>query len=115
MAAVGDCGHPPAGGRPSSVQMRLRLLGLADIPLLPPARPFECLRLAEVIDRHHEGDRFVKSWSSFDALVEGELIAVRADGSEVRAPEAGYIVFPDVSAVPGHEWFYRAQRSERPL
>jgi hypothetical protein len=32
-----------------------------------------------------------------------------------RAQEAGYIVFPDVSALPGHEWFYLAQRSQRPL
>ena len=48
-------------------------------------------------------------------MTEGELIAVRADGSEVRAPQAGYIVFPDVSALPGHEWFYLAQSSQRPL
>ena len=87
----------------------------ADLPLKPPARPFECLRLAEVIDRHAEGDRFVKGWTSFDPLAEGELIALRADGAEVRAPQAGYIVFPDVTAMPGHEWFYRAHTSERAL
>jgi predicted deacylase len=98
-----------------AIRQTLALLGLVDIPLTPPARPFECLQLAEVIDRHHDGDRFVKTWSSFDPLAEGELIAVRADGTEVRAPQAGYIVFPDVSALPGHEWFYRAQKSERPL
>jgi hypothetical protein len=57
----------------------------------------------------------VKTWTSFDPLAAGELIAMRADGSEVRAPEAGYIVFPDVSALPGHEWFYLAQRSARGL
>jgi hypothetical protein len=33
----------------------------------------------------------------------------------VRAPEAGCIVFPDVGALPGHEWFYLAQASTRPL
>jgi len=57
----------------------------------------------------------VKTWTSFDPVAEGELIAMRADGTEVRAPQPGYIVFPDVSALPGHEWFYLAQRSERPL
>ena len=93
----------------------LALLGLVDTPLAPPKRPFECLRLAEVIDRHAEGDRFVKTWTSFDPLAEGELIAVRADGSELRAPRAGYIVFPDVGAQPGHEWFYLAGKSDRPL
>ena len=68
-----------------------------------------------MIDRHAEADRFVKTWTSFDALAEGELIALRADGSEVRAPQPGYIVFPDHGALPGHEWFYLAQASSRPL
>jgi predicted deacylase len=114
-----ECGQheDPEGPEVAHVAIRqtLALLGLADIPLAPPARPFECLVLAEVIDRHAEGDRFVKGWTSFDPLAEGELIAVRADGSELRAPEAGYIVFPDVAALPGHEWFYLAQTSRRPL
>jgi predicted deacylase len=99
----------------TAIRQALALLGLADIPLAPPARPFECLRLAEVIDRHAEGDRFAKPWTSFDPLAANELIALRADGTELRAPEAGYIVFPDVSAQPGHEWFYLAQASKRPL
>ena len=98
-----------------AIRQTLALLGLADIPLAPPARPFECLRLDEVVDRHAEGDRFVKAWTSFDALAEGELIAMRADGEELRAPQAGRIVFPDVSALPGHEWFYLARVSERAL
>jgi uncharacterized protein len=98
-----------------AIRQTLALLGLADIPLAPPARPFECLALAEVVDRHAEADRFVKPWTSFDPLAEGELIAVRADGSELRAPRPGWIVFPDVSALPGHEWFYLAQASARPL
>ena len=75
----------------------------------------EYLRLAEVVSRHAEGDRFVKSRTSFNPLLAGELIALRADGSELGAPQAGYIVFPDASALPGHEWFYLAQASERPV
>ncbi len=98
-----------------AIRQTLALLGLADLALAPPARAFECLRLAEVVDRHAEADRLVKPWTSFDALAKGELIAVRADGSELRAPRAGYIVFPDVQALPGHEWFYLAHASDRPL
>ena len=98
-----------------AIRQTLALLGHTDTPLAPPARPFECLTLAEVVDRHAEGDRFAKPWTSFDPLAEGELIAVRADGSELRAPQAGYIVFPDVKAQPGHEWFYLAQASTRPI
>ncbi len=114
-----ECGQheDPEGEEVAYVAIRqtLALLGLADLPLAPPARPFECLRLAEVIDRHAEGDRFVKTWTSFDPLAEGELVAVRADGTELRAPKAGYIVFPDVGALPGHEWFYLADSSQRPI
>jgi uncharacterized protein len=88
---------------------------LAPLALAPPAAPFECLTLAEVIDRHAEADRFVREWRSFDPIEAGQPIAVRADGTELRAAEAGYIVFPDVSAKPGHEWFYRARRSMRPV
>jgi predicted deacylase len=114
-----ECGQldDPAGADVAehAIRQTLALLGLAELPLAAPQGPFECLQLAEVIDRHAEADRFVKAWTSFDPLAEGELVAVRADGSELRAPQAGYIVFPDVSALPGHEWFYLAQRSERPL
>ena len=114
-----ECGQhdDPAGPDVAhhAIRQTLALLGIADLPLAPPARPFECLALAQVVDRHAEGDRFAKGWTSFDPLAPGELIAVRADGSEVRAPEAGRIVFPDVSALPGHEWFYLAQASRRPL
>jgi len=114
-----ECGahDDPAGPDVAhhAIRQTLALLGIADLPLAPPARPFECLALAAVVDRHAEGDRFAKAWTTFDPLAAGELIAVRADGSDVRAPEAGYIVFPDVSALPGHEWFYLAQASRRPL
>ena len=125
MRAVGgwgitlECGQHNDPEAPAvayhAIRQTLALLGLAELPLAPPAGPFECLALAEVIDRHAEGDRFAKAWTSFDTLAAGELIAVRADGSELRAPQAGYIVFPDVSALPGHEWFYLAQASTRPI
>ena len=112
-----ECGQHEDPAAPDvayhAIRQTLALLGLAAIPLAPPTRPFECLALAEVVDRHAAGDTFIKPWTSFDPLAEGELIAVRADGTELRAPQAGHIVFPDVSALPGHEWFYWAKTSER--
>lgn len=114
-----ECGQheDPAGPDVArhAIRQTLALLGLADLPLQAPEQPAECLTLAEVTDRHAEADHFVKPWVSFTPLAAGELIALRADGSEVRAPYAGYIVFPDVNAQPGHEWFYMAQPSTRPL
>ena len=114
-----ECGQHEDPAAPDvawhAIRQTLALLELAELPLAPPARPFECLTLEQVIDRHAEGDRFVRTWTSFDALAAGELIAVRASGEEVRAPGPGYIVFPDIGARPGHEWFYIAQPSQRAL
>ncbi len=114
-----ECGQHDAPAGPEvayrAIRQTLALLGLVDEAPAPPAGPFECLTLEQVVDRHAEGDRFIKTWTSFDALAEGELIALRADGSELRAPRAGYIVFPDHGALPGHEWFYLAEASARPL
>ncbi|MFY7974195.1 MAG: succinylglutamate desuccinylase [Rubrivivax sp.] len=114
-----ECGQhdDPAGPEVAyrAIRQTLALLGLVDAPLEPPPPRFDCLTLARVVDRHAEGDRFVRAWTSFDALAAGELIAVRADGSELRAEAPGHIVFPDSSALPGHEWFYLAERSRRPL
>jgi uncharacterized protein len=114
-----ECGQHDDPAAPDvayrAIHQTLALLGLVERPVSPPAPSFECLALAEVVDRHDAGDSFVKSWTSFDALAADELIATRADGSALRAPRAGYIVFPDSSALPGHEWFYLAQPSTRPL
>ncbi len=113
-----ECGQheDPAGPQVArhAIRQALALLGLAELPLAPPEKP-ECLTLADLVDRHDAGDNFVKTWTSFTPLTEGELIAVRADGTELRAPWPGYIVFPDVNALPGHEWFYLARASQRPL
>jgi uncharacterized protein len=98
-----------------AIRQAVALLGLADLPDFRPAPPserFERLRLATVIDREHEGDRFVHAWTSFDAVRAGQTIAERADGTPVRAEGRGHIVFPDPSAKPGHEWFYFAEPSE---
>ena len=112
-----ECGQHDDPAAPDvayrAIRQTLALLGLADVPLAPPAQPVECLTLAEVVDRHHADDRFARTWSSFDPVAADELIASRADGSELRAPGAGYIVFPDVLALAGHEWFYLAQASPR--
>ncbi len=112
-----ECGQHEDPAAPGvayqAIRQTLALLGMAEHALAQPAAPVECLTLARVIDRHAEGDRFVKTWTSFDALAEGDLIAHRADGTEVRAPRAGYIVFPDHAALPGHEWFYLGLQSTR--
>jgi hypothetical protein len=71
--------------------------------------------LAEVIDRLHADDEFARDWVSYDSLRAGDVIATRADGTQVKAREDGCIVFPNRAAPPGNEWFYFARRSQRVL
>jgi uncharacterized protein len=108
-----DPAAPEVGYR--AIRQAMALLGLARVPLQPPAAAFECLRLTEVIDRQHEADRFVRAWRSFDAVHAGEHVGERHDGTPVIAQAEGYVVFPDSHARPGHEWFYFAAASDRPL
>jgi uncharacterized protein len=98
-----------------AIRQTIALLGLADIELAPPAAEFERLRLTEVVDRLHEGDRFARPWRSFDAVHAGQTIGERHDGTPVVARLEGHLVFPDPNALPGHEWFYLAEPSRRPL
>ena len=108
-----DPAAPEVGYR--AIRLAIALLGLAELALAPPAAEFERLRLTEVVDRRHEADRFIREWRSFDAVHAGEHVGERHDGTPVIAHANGHIVFPDVNALPGHEWFYFAEPSERPL
>ncbi|UST54553.1 succinylglutamate desuccinylase/aspartoacylase family protein [Comamonadaceae bacterium OTU4NAUVB1] len=103
-----------------AIHAALRLLGLIEAPaaavaVAPPPPPPTLLRLVGVTDRHHEGDRFVREWATFDAVAAGETVAVRADGTVLRAPRDGVIVFPNAKAIVGTEWFYFAVASDRDL
>ena len=66
-----------------------------------------------MVPRLHAGDAFVREWTSFDPVDAGQPIARRHDGTEVRAPHAGYVVFPNAAAEVGNEWFYLAQAEPR--
>lgn len=108
-----DPNAPAVGHR--AIRQTIALLGLADIAVEPPPASHEVLRLVEVTDRLHPEDRFVREWVSFDPVWKDEPIGVRHDGTLVRSPGDGRIVFPNVKAEPGFEWFYFAQRSPRSL
>ena len=88
-------------------------LSLIDAPEPEPAAHLEGLRLCDVVPRLHADDAFVQPWTSFDAVTEGQPIARRHDGAVVRAPYAGYVVFPNTAAEVGNEWFYLARAEPR--
>ena len=107
-----ECGQHDAESSPEVAYRAIRNvldhLGITAGPAPQRAEQFEALRLTEVVDKAHEGDAFSRQWASFDALRKGDVIGRRNDGTVLTAPEDGWIVFPDVGAKPGHEWFYVA-------
>ncbi len=105
-----DPAGPEVGYR--AVVSLLAELGMIDAPR-PAPRPLEGLRLTEVIDREHAEDAFERDWKSFDPVRAGEVIARRASGEVLTAPQDGWIVFPAKAAMVGAEWFYLAERTER--
>jgi len=115
-----ECGQHQDPAAPEvayrAILAALRLLGMLapDPGAAPPARP-QLLRLVSVTDRLHADDRFAREWATFDAVARDQLVGWRADGRELRAERAGFLVFPNAEALPGTEWFYFAQASERDL
>jgi len=91
----------------------LRHLGVIVGAAPEPVTQMEALRIYDVIDKLHDDDSFVRAWRSFDELKQGELIGIRADGSEVRADQDGRIIFPDMGAKAGEEWFYLTMANPR--
>ncbi len=76
-----------------AIVQTLALLGLTGDTPAPPAPAFQLLDLVDVVDRQHAGDRFVRDWSSFDAVRAGDPIGIREDGTVVAATEDGHMVF----------------------
>jgi predicted deacylase len=79
---------------------------------MPSSKP-EVMRLYKVVDRLHPDDRFCRNWQGFEEIKQGDVLAVRQDGTELAADQDGWIVFPNPSALVDQEWFYLAKKSDR--
>ncbi|MCA1978384.1 MAG: succinylglutamate desuccinylase/aspartoacylase family protein [Thiobacillus sp.] len=117
IALTLECGQHDDPAAPAVAYRAIRNT-LAHLGLTRDAAPHavtdtQALRLYAVVDRLAEGDTFCRPWASFDPVKAGERIGVRHDGSEVRADQDGYVVFPNPGALPGQEWFYLARASGR--
>ena len=112
-----ECGQHESPSSPEVAYRAIRNvldhLGMNAGPAPQRVEQYEALRLHEVIDKAHEGDTFSRQWASFDPLKKGDVIGTRHDGTVLTAQEDGWIVFPDVGAKPGHEWFYVALPNPR--
>lgn len=111
-----ECGQHEDRSSPEvayrAIANALAFLGLVRGSAPAPVSRYEALRLEEVVDRKHSGDRFERAWSSFDRIAKDEVIATRHDGSRIVARKDGWILFPNDKAQPGHEWFYLAEPVE---
>ncbi|HUQ28778.1 MAG TPA: succinylglutamate desuccinylase/aspartoacylase family protein [Usitatibacter sp.] len=92
-----------------AIRNTLAFLGLVREAPPEPVASYEALRIRDVFDRAHAADRFEREWASFDPLARGDVIAHRNDGTVLKAEFDGRILFPDVGALPGNEWFYAAE------
>ena len=113
-----ECGqHQDPAAPEVAYQAILRTLAqvglLAGATAPAPSSDVQFLRLSEVTDRLHAEDRFTRPWTSFDTVRAGEAIGIRHDGTQVKAPADGFVVFPNANSVPGNEWFDFAQTSQR--
>jgi predicted deacylase len=82
--------------------------GLIDAPSPEPIAldDMEALSMVAVYDKQHADDSFVRQWSSFDPVAQGQRIGTRADGTPVLAEFDGRILFPDAAAGANSEWYY---------
>lgn len=85
----------------------LNLLDMADVQVEPVAR-YTTHHMKDVFMRQSEGDQMVKDWQNFDPFHKGDLLATRADGSQILAPFDGCMIFPQSDAPVNREWFYLA-------
>ncbi|KQP17995.1 succinylglutamate desuccinylase/aspartoacylase family protein [Pseudorhodoferax sp. Leaf267] len=108
----GDPAAPVVAHR--AIHAALQTLGMVDqaAPLVPKPR---LLKLVSAVDRNAPGDRLLREWATFDAVQQGQAIAMREGGSVLVAPGDGYIVFPNAQAALGTEWYYFAVDSDRVL
>lgn len=110
-----ECGQHDDPKGPSvaylAIENTLIHLGLLNGAAPKPVGTYQHLTLVEVVDKHHVDDQFVRAWSSFDPISKGELIGIRKNGDEVRAPRDGFIVFPNTRSQAGQEWFYVARQT----
>src|SRR5258708_5392534 len=105
----GERGQPRSALRRGNHRVHALRRRLRDHARMRAARGSE---IAAGRARRHAEDRFSRTWSSFDRLARGDVIGQRHDGTTLTADGDGWILFPDVGAKPGHEWYYVAEPVE---
>jgi len=99
------------------VAYRAILNALAHLKLIAAPEPQpsakRAIELVDVVLAGRAEDRLEKPWRTGDAVRAGEVIARRADGEPLAAPQDGFVVFPDAHPSVGEELFYFGVASRR--
>ena len=85
----------------------LNLLDMADVAV-EPVEKYTTHHMKDVFMRESADDTLVKDWENFDPFKKGDLLATRADGTQILAPFDGCMIFPQLDADVNREWFYLA-------
>jgi predicted deacylase len=107
-----ECGqHEESGAIPIAERSILRALAhfgmidLADLEL-GPVTAQQTIIMEQIVYKEHNGDSFVKKWKHLEEVKEGTVLAIRADGNEIRAEKDLILLLPKHNAQAGQEWFY---------
>jgi predicted deacylase len=66
----------------------------------------KCITMKDIVFRENEGDRLSRDWKNFDPISQGDLLAIRASGEELRAPYNGFMILPSPDSTVGVEFYY---------
>jgi predicted deacylase len=97
----------------NAVLRALRYLEIVDGPPIAPQRFKRTFFFKRIYIREDANDYVATDFTQFAAIANGSLLAVRADGGEVRAPSNGAVVFKYPNAHVGQQWIYFAGTSTR--
>jgi predicted deacylase len=98
----------------SAIVRALAHLGIIDAS--PPDVTAETvIRIVDALVCKAEGDRLEETWGTGDRVDAGQIIIRRANGEGFKAPEDGFIIFPNYAAKPGDGLCYFGVISDRVL
>ena len=98
----------------SAIVRALAHLGIIDAP--PPNITAESvIQVVDVLVCEAVGDRLEETWKTGDRVIAGQIIVRRATGEVLKAPEDGFVIFPNYAAKPGDGLCYFGVASTRGL
>lgn len=107
VATLVECGvhtDPAALGLARQCMLgAMGYLGLLGEAFVPPTTG-QTVRFERVVT--YQGGHLAHTWQNLDAVTAGTVIAIDANGQELRAETDGFVIMPNPTPQTGDEWFY---------